>query len=76
MGIAYPCPQCHRADRVFSSRRVRWMLHRSFAGTDVETQVAAFDPTDYSRDAWWRSEKGLISFQNEIIKYFYYRLKY
>jgi uncharacterized SAM-binding protein YcdF (DUF218 family) len=61
---------------VFSSRRVRWMLHRVFAGTGVEIQVAALDPTEYSRDAWWRSEKGLISFQNEIIKYVYYRLKY
>ena len=61
---------------VFSSRRVRWMLHRVFAGTDVDVQVAALDPTDYSRDAWWRSDKGLISFQNEIIKYLYYRFKY
>lgn len=61
---------------VFSSRRLRWVLHRVFSGTGVEIQVAALDPTDYSRDTWWRSDHGLISFQNEIIKYLYYRLKY
>jgi uncharacterized SAM-binding protein YcdF (DUF218 family) len=61
---------------VFSSRRVRWILEHELAGTDVKVQVTALDPTDYSRDLWWHSDQGLLTFQNEIIKYLYYRLKY
>jgi uncharacterized SAM-binding protein YcdF (DUF218 family) len=61
---------------VFSSRRVRWMLEHELAGNGIRIEVAAFDPTDYDRDHWWRSEQGILNFQNEVIKYIYYRLKY
>jgi uncharacterized SAM-binding protein YcdF (DUF218 family) len=61
---------------VFPSRRVRWVLEHELAGTEVKVQVAALDPTDYRRDQWWRSDQGLLNFQNEIIKYVYYRFKY
>jgi hypothetical protein len=27
-------------------------------------------------DNWWRHEAGVIGFQNEVIKYLYYRVKY
>src|SRR5262249_33195529 len=42
----------------FASRRVRWMVDHAFAGTDIKIQVAAIDSSDYSRAAWWRSERG------------------
>jgi uncharacterized SAM-binding protein YcdF (DUF218 family) len=60
----------------FSSRRVRWMLEHELSGVGIRVEVAAFDPSDYDRDYWWRSEQGLLNFQNEVIKYVYYRLKY
>ena len=30
----------------------------------------------YTRAEWWKTEAGMIAFQNEIMKYLYYRLKY
>lgn len=60
----------------FSSRRLRWMLERGFAGTGILVQVTALSPSDYDYRGWWRSDQGLLAFQNEVIKYVYYRFKY
>jgi uncharacterized SAM-binding protein YcdF (DUF218 family) len=60
---------------IFSARRVRWMLGRIFDGRAVIC-VPALDPLLYRREDWWKHEAGLIGFQNEVIKYLYYRLKY
>jgi uncharacterized SAM-binding protein YcdF (DUF218 family) len=61
---------------VFSARRVRWIFNREFAGSSVGIEIAAFEPPNYSRAEWWKSTVGVITFQNEIMKYFYYRLEY
>jgi hypothetical protein len=61
---------------IFSSRRIRWVLERELAGTGTQVEVPAWDESDYNRSDWWRDERGVITFQNEIIKYIYYRLKY
>jgi uncharacterized SAM-binding protein YcdF (DUF218 family) len=61
---------------VFSSRRVRWMLERALAGTGAQVRVPALESYEYRRDEWWRKEQGLIAFQNEFVKYAYYRFKY
>src|SRR5262249_44027177 len=60
---------------VFAARRVRWMLDRVF---DERTliRVPAIEPADYHGADWWRDESGLLRFQNEVLKYIYYRLKY
>lgn len=60
---------------IFSARRVRWMLHRVLR-PDTTVRVPALDPPDYSRTDWWRSSEGIIAFQNEILKYLYYRIRY
>lgn len=60
---------------IFATRRLRWTLHRVF-GDDAVVIVPAVDPPDYNRRDWWTNEDGVIAFQNEIIKYFYYRFKY
>jgi uncharacterized SAM-binding protein YcdF (DUF218 family) len=60
---------------IFSARRVRWMLHRVFAGA-ATVRVPALDPIGYRKDNWWKSEVGLIGFQNELLKYLYYRIRY
>jgi uncharacterized SAM-binding protein YcdF (DUF218 family) len=62
---------------IFSARRVRWMFNREFAGTGVRIEVPSFNPLRlYTRAEWWKSEDGMIAFQNEVLKYIYYRLKY
>jgi uncharacterized SAM-binding protein YcdF (DUF218 family) len=59
---------------IFSARRVRWMLHRAF-GDECVLRVIALDPPQIRRD-WWRHTQGVSAFQNEILKYIYYRLNY
>jgi uncharacterized SAM-binding protein YcdF (DUF218 family) len=61
---------------IFPSRRVDWILNREFAGLRTSLHVVALDDPEFSRTDWWKNEGGVISFQNEIIKYLYYRLKF
>jgi uncharacterized SAM-binding protein YcdF (DUF218 family) len=62
---------------IFSARRVRWIFNREFAGTGVRIEVPSFDPPRlYRRAEWWKTEDGMLAFQNEVLKYIYYRLKY
>ena len=61
---------------IFSSRRVRWMLERAFEGSDVRVQVPAVEDPYYTRADWWLDVRGLVAFQNEVIKYVYYRCTY
>ena len=59
----------------FSARRVRWIFDRLFAGSSVGIEIATIGP-NYTHAEWWNSEAAMIAFQNEIMKYLYYRLKY
>ena len=62
---------------VFFARRARWVFQREFSGTGIRIEVPSFDPPNgYSRVKWWKTEGGPITFQNEVLKYLYYRLKY
>jgi len=61
---------------IFSSRRVRWIVRHALADTATEAYVPALDSPEYNRRTWWKHEQGVIAFQNEIIKYAYYRFKY
>jgi uncharacterized SAM-binding protein YcdF (DUF218 family) len=61
---------------IFSSRRVRWILDKQVGSTGVRVQVQALSPPEYDIDDWWRHGEGVIAFQNEVIKYLYYRIKY
>jgi uncharacterized SAM-binding protein YcdF (DUF218 family) len=60
---------------IFPTRRVHWMLHRVF-GEDVAIHVVALEPQLYPRCDWWQHEDGVVTFQNEILKYVYYRVRY
>jgi hypothetical protein len=60
---------------IFAARRLRWTLRRVFAD-DATILVPAIDTLDYQRHGWWTNEYGVIAFQNEVIKYLYYRIKY
>jgi uncharacterized SAM-binding protein YcdF (DUF218 family) len=61
---------------IFPARRVRWIFRREFFGTTVSIEVPSIEPPDYSHRNWWKTEHGLVTFQNELLKYIYYRLKY
>jgi hypothetical protein len=61
---------------VFAARRVRWIFGREFAGRSIRIQVLSLDPPDHTRAEWWRTASGLITFQNEVIKYIYYRWRH
>ena len=62
---------------VFFARRLRWVLQHEFLGTGVRIEVPSFDPPNgYRRKEWWETGGGPITFRNEMLKYFYYRLKY
>jgi hypothetical protein len=39
-------------------------------------QAAASRPLDYDTDTWWQHEAGVTGFQNEVIEYLYYKVKY
>jgi uncharacterized SAM-binding protein YcdF (DUF218 family) len=61
---------------IFAARRVRWMFNNEFARSSVRLAIPSFEARGYTRAEWWKTEAGLIAFQNEIMKYLYYRLKY
>jgi hypothetical protein len=61
---------------MFSARRVRWIFQRELSGRGVTIEVPSFEPLGYTRGEWWKAEQGVVAFQNELIKYIYYRLKY
>jgi hypothetical protein len=60
----------------FAARPVRWIFQREFAGSNVQVEVPSFDRPDYTPRTWWRTQAGIIDFNNEITRYLYYRLKY
>src|SRR5262249_28006398 len=60
----------------FEARRVRWTFRHEFAGQPVHIEVPVFDSPQYVRANWWKNDLGIVSFQNEILKFIYYRLKY
>jgi uncharacterized SAM-binding protein YcdF (DUF218 family) len=61
---------------VFAARRVRLVFDRVFAGWGIRIQLLSLEPPEYTRGEWWRTAAGLITFQNEVIKYIYYRWEY
>jgi uncharacterized SAM-binding protein YcdF (DUF218 family) len=61
---------------MFHTRRVRWICRKIFANSTIKAFVVAINPPTYGRTNWWQNEEGLITFQNEVIKFGYYLLKY
>lgn len=61
---------------IFPSRRVAWAYEKGFADTDIAIHVVPLPSEKYTADTWWQDETGLIQFQNEVIKFFYYLIRY
>jgi uncharacterized SAM-binding protein YcdF (DUF218 family) len=60
----------------FHTRRVRWIFTKELRGTKTAIHVVPVNPVRYRADDWWRHEEGVTAFQNEVVKYIYYRFKY
>jgi uncharacterized SAM-binding protein YcdF (DUF218 family) len=60
----------------FFARRVQWIFRREFSGRPVTIAVRPFDPPGLSHEGWWKTEPGSNAFQNEVLKYLYYRWRY
>ena len=61
---------------IFHTRRVRWLFRKALKKSHVTVLMEPVAPRDYTAANWWQHEQGLIAFQNEIVKYAYYRWKY
>jgi uncharacterized SAM-binding protein YcdF (DUF218 family) len=60
----------------FHTRRLAWLLRKELADTDA---TLIFTPAPNGKcgpDNWWQHEAGLIDFQNEVVKYLFYRVKH
>jgi hypothetical protein len=42
----------------------------------VQVEIEAVPVHQYSAEDWWQHEDGVVAFQNEVLKYAYYRLKH
>jgi uncharacterized SAM-binding protein YcdF (DUF218 family) len=60
----------------FHARRVRWLFRKQFKDTGVHVLVRALPVREYKTEDWWQHEQGIVAFQNEVLKYAYYRFKY
>jgi len=60
----------------FHTRRAFWIFNQELRGLKTEVCVVPVNPVRYRTRDWWRHEEGVIAFQNEVIKYIYYRLVY
>ena len=60
----------------FATRRTRWIFDRELSPISVQVIVHAYPPQDYTLDTWWRHRDGWIDFNDEVLKYMYYRLRY
>jgi uncharacterized SAM-binding protein YcdF (DUF218 family) len=61
---------------LFATRRTRWIFDRELGPVGVEVLVHAFPSPGYTLVDWWRHRYGLIDFNNEVLKYLYYRANY
>lgn len=61
---------------MFSSRRVRWIFNRELSSAGVKVIIHPVLDPDYAFERWWQDERGIVQFQNEVLKYLYYRYRY
>jgi uncharacterized SAM-binding protein YcdF (DUF218 family) len=61
---------------IFAARRTRWVFNRELAPVGVQVIVSAFPPAGYRLADWWRHRSGFVDFNNEVLKYLFYRTQY
>jgi uncharacterized SAM-binding protein YcdF (DUF218 family) len=58
----------------FHSRRVRWVFRKVFKNSPARFAVTSIDARQCQD--WWQHEKVLIDFQNEVVKFGFYIIRY
>jgi uncharacterized SAM-binding protein YcdF (DUF218 family) len=61
---------------LFHTRRVNWLMEKQLRDLRVDVRVIAVNPEEYTRTNWWKDERGIIAFQNELLKNLLYRYRY
>ena len=61
---------------VFHTRRAGWVFRKELGPADIQVQVDAVPVREYALTNWWTKDLGVVAFQNEVLKYAYYRVKY
>jgi uncharacterized SAM-binding protein YcdF (DUF218 family) len=61
---------------IFHTRRVRWLYRKELRGTGIWVEVDAVPVHEYTAGDWWQHEQGVLGFQNEVLKFAYYQVKY
>jgi uncharacterized SAM-binding protein YcdF (DUF218 family) len=61
---------------LFHTRRVKWFFGRMLRPLGARVQTDAVNSIEYNEANWWQEDGGVVSFQNEVIKFVYYFLKY
>ena len=64
------------ATDIFHTRRARWLFRKELKNTGIRVTVDAVPARDYTASNWWRDERGVVAFQNEVLKSAYYWAKY
>jgi uncharacterized SAM-binding protein YcdF (DUF218 family) len=59
---------------IFSTRRTGYTFRREL-GPGVRVEVMPLEPRQYHRVAWWRKKDGVVSFEEELVKYVYYLVR-
>ena len=60
----------------FHTARVKRVYSKVFAGAGITIIIRGAKSVHYDENQWWQNEDGLISFNNEWMKTFYYFLKH
>ena len=60
---------------MFHTRRMEWIMNRQL-GKLGKVHPWANASLAYTISDWWQSEIGIVMFQNELVKYLLYRLRY
>ena len=62
----------------FHTRRVNWLFEKMLnkGASPIEVLVTSTKPVSSASSNWWQTERGLIEFQNEVVKFLYYEVKF
>lgn len=60
----------------FHMRRVRMVFQDKFEAAGIRINFHGATAIDYNDMNWWQNEEGMIMANNELVKLFYYMVKY
>jgi len=60
----------------FHMRRVRMVFEDKFEKDGIQINFHGAAPIEYNDLNWWKNEEGMIMTNNELVKIFYYAVKY